>query len=105
VPSLDIRRHKTLNIKVLRSSYKLPGQDSNLDKENQNPCVARRYHLKPQRLPATMCRACTKLGPEPTLADPDLARVVEAWPDLPEPIRRAVLALIGAAVVSNPRGR
>jgi hypothetical protein len=28
---------------------------------------------------------------------PDLARVVAAWPDLPEPIRRAVLALIGAA--------
>ncbi len=30
--------------------------------------------------------------------DPDLARVVEAWSDLPEPIRRAVLALIGSAV-------
>jgi hypothetical protein len=29
--------------------------------------------------------------------DPDLARVVEAWPDLPEAIRRAVLALVGSA--------
>jgi hypothetical protein len=28
---------------------------------------------------------------------PDLARVVEAWPDLPEAIRRAVLALISSA--------
>jgi hypothetical protein len=25
---------------------------------------------------------------------PDLARVVEAWPDLPEAIRRAILALV-----------
>jgi hypothetical protein len=29
--------------------------------------------------------------------DPDLARVVSAWPDLPEAIRRAVLALIDRA--------
>ena len=29
--------------------------------------------------------------------DPELADVVKAWPTLPEPIRRAVLALIGAA--------
>jgi hypothetical protein len=29
-------------------------------------------------------------------SDPDLARVVEAWPDLPEALRRAVLALIGS---------
>jgi len=28
-------------------------------------------------------------------ADPDLARVADAWPDLPPAIRRAVLALIG----------
>lgn len=27
--------------------------------------------------------------------DPDRARVVETWPALPEPFRRAVLALIG----------
>jgi len=30
-------------------------------------------------------------------ADPDLARVVAAWPALPEAIRRAVLALVGAS--------
>jgi hypothetical protein len=28
--------------------------------------------------------------------DADLARVVEAWTTLPEPIRRALLALVGA---------
>jgi hypothetical protein len=31
----------------------------------------------------------------PSLVDPDLARIIEAWPQLPDPIRRAVLALIG----------
>jgi hypothetical protein len=30
-------------------------------------------------------------------ADSDLARVVEAWPGLPEAIRRAVLALVSSA--------
>lgn len=29
------------------------------------------------------------------ISDPELARVVTAWPGLPEPIRRAVMALIG----------
>jgi hypothetical protein len=28
--------------------------------------------------------------------DPDLARVVTAWPELPEAIRRAVLALVNS---------
>jgi hypothetical protein len=30
-------------------------------------------------------------------ADPDLARVAAAWPDLPGPIKAAVLALVQAA--------
>lgn len=29
--------------------------------------------------------------------DPDLQCVIAAWPDLPDPIRRAILALIGSA--------
>jgi hypothetical protein len=33
---------------------------------------------------------------KPAPVDPDLARVVEAWPDLAEPIRRAVLALVSS---------
>ncbi len=33
--------------------------------------------------------------------DPDLARLVAAWPSLPEPIRRAVLALIDSAQPRN----
>jgi hypothetical protein len=31
------------------------------------------------------------------LADPDLARVVAAWPELPAPLKAAVLALIATA--------
>jgi hypothetical protein len=31
------------------------------------------------------------------LADPDLAAVMTAWPDLPGPIRAAVVALVQAA--------
>jgi hypothetical protein len=35
-------------------------------------------------------------GPDQTPpADPDLARVAAAWPDLPGHIRAAVLALVG----------
>jgi hypothetical protein len=29
--------------------------------------------------------------------DPDLAAVVDAWPDLPDPIKAAVLALVRTA--------
>ena len=35
-------------------------------------------------------------GTENPPADPELARVVEAWAGLPDPIRRAILALVGA---------
>lgn len=35
---------------------------------------------------------------ETTAVDPDLAAVIEAWPQLPEPIRRAVLTLVSAAM-------
>jgi hypothetical protein len=38
------------------------------------------------------CRPACRNEPE----DADLRRIVEAWPDLPEAIRRAVLALIGS---------
>jgi hypothetical protein len=32
-----------------------------------------------------------------TPTDPDLSRLVTAWPTLPEPIKRAVLALVDSA--------
>jgi hypothetical protein len=34
----------------------------------------------------------------PTPADPDLTRLVDAWPTLPPPIRAAVLALVETAL-------
>jgi hypothetical protein len=34
---------------------------------------------------------------EVAATDPDLARILDAWPALAEPIRRAVLALIRTA--------
>ena len=30
------------------------------------------------------------------ITDPELARIVTAWPTLPEPIRRAVLTLVSS---------
>jgi hypothetical protein len=33
----------------------------------------------------------------PVTEDPELARLIDTWPSLPVPIRRAVLALIGSA--------
>jgi hypothetical protein len=36
-------------------------------------------------------RALTKLAPD---LDPDLARIVVAWPALPRPIKAAILALV-----------
>jgi len=32
-----------------------------------------------------------------TITDPDLARVAKAWADLPEPVRRGILAMVEAA--------
>jgi hypothetical protein len=36
----------------------------------------------------------TNAPPELPPLDPDLSRVAAAWPALPEPIRRAILALV-----------
>jgi hypothetical protein len=42
------------------------------------------------------------VSPDPSAADPDLARIVARWPALPEPVRRAMLALIGTALAETP---
>jgi hypothetical protein len=70
----------------------LPGQDSNLDKENQKG-----KEQAPNILPENTYGESAD-GVAPGVAqlssDPDLARVVEVWPELPDAIRRAVLALV-----------
>jgi hypothetical protein len=42
-----------------------------------------------------------KSGALITESDPDLARVLDAWPKLPPHIKAAVLALIGTAGLQN----
>jgi hypothetical protein len=46
------------------------------------------------------CPVLVHKGPSATPAaptDPDLARVIDAWPDLPAHLRAAFLALVGTA--------
>jgi|SRR6516162_1619926 hypothetical protein len=81
-------------------SSKLPRQDSNLNKENQNLFAG-----SPNPNPGNTCvesgravdRALTIPIPELPVIDPDLARLIEAWPTLLDPIRRAMLALLSSA--------
>ena len=89
----------------------LPGQDSNLDKENQNLLGARSNILLATTCdasPARPDRALTKSIAGSPENYPDLARVLTPWAELPEPlrdalarwpqipeaIRRAILALV-----------
>jgi hypothetical protein len=63
--------------------------------------------LSPKRkpLPGKSCgetagavvRALRKPGPEVGPLDPDLALILDRWPDLPAAIRRAVRALVESA--------
>jgi hypothetical protein len=74
---------RTTRLKVPSSPIATPSPDSTL--RHQDETVA---------LPV----ALTEQGSERGINDPDLARVVAAWPALPESIRRAMLALIGMNV-------
>ena len=51
---------------------------------------------KLQPLPGRGAKAGA-LATTPPPLDPELAALVVAWPTLPDPIRRAVLALVGVA--------
>ena len=41
----------------------------------------------------------------PSEAPPDLAEVVQAWPELPEPIRAGILAMIRSASGKGKKGK
>jgi hypothetical protein len=75
---------------------KLPGQDSNLDKENQNLFASRckSGHASTSGKPVQRrVRALYSAAK----TDADLQRILTAWPELTPPIRAAVLALIDTA--------
>ena len=83
------------------SPQKLPRQDLNLNKESQNLNAPNDKSISVHALyevASAGCSAgCSDQRTEGCITDHELARVVAAWPDLPEPIRRAVLAMIEAA--------
>jgi hypothetical protein len=58
--------------------------------------------MLPATAPPRPDRALTIVAPNLAETDPDLARVVAAWPTLAEPMRRAVLALVATALAGKP---
>jgi hypothetical protein len=75
-------RHKSSE----RSEVEWRRGDSNLPPENHNPLPADDLQKNQE---AALPKNCQN--------DPDLALVVECWPDLPEHIKQAIKALIKAA--------
>jgi hypothetical protein len=73
-----------------------------------NPLIKSARDAGPNSLPINTCGVgvAPDTAPDPnhtkpTLADPDLAHVVSAWPDLPPHIRSAVLALVGLTLTTR----
>jgi hypothetical protein len=90
------------------SCLKLPGQDSNLDKENQKTFQETHKSVQDNVLEQDQSRFARQFargGPNQPLenssparpTDADLSRVIQAWPLLPAPIKAAVLALVETA--------
>jgi hypothetical protein len=50
-----------------------------------------------QKGPSLAPEADTSISPPAGPLDPDLARILDAWPGLPDPIRRAIVALVESA--------
>ena len=85
---------------------KLPGLDSNQDKENQNPTNPRRKSRKNKQI-AMSSRAgcstgCSDQQSEGGVPDADLAALITAWPTLPDHIRAAIRALVGTVAPPPP---
>src|SRR5688572_6973650 len=89
----------------LRSSLQLPGQDSNLDKQNQNPFENSPNVFQSHELRIIVDDGCTDgcttspdsaipAAPSPVPVDPRLARLVAAWPALAEAVQERILSLL-----------
>ena len=79
---------------------KLPRLDSNQDKENQN-LLCSGHNCEPASASGDGVFSPAHPPTLPADSDPDLARVVAAWPDLSDAIRAAVVTLIDAALTAQ----
>jgi hypothetical protein len=80
----------------------LPGQDSNLDKESQNLSAVRPKSIPYSTSGDAPSPVAAQLPAEAEI-DPELARILKAWPRLPAHIKAAILALVGPA--AGPAGK
>ncbi len=85
--------------------FKLPGQDSNLDKESQNPNTPQpnvnSEGILQHQDPIGCSAGRSDKQSEGGFADADLTALVAAWPTLSEPIKAAIRALIGSAAAAG----
>ena len=77
-----------------------PGRIRTSDRRIRNPMQP---EVKPSKT-AISEEARTTGAPNRTDLDPDVSKIVEAWPDLPPAIRAAVLALVNATPRNAPAG-
>jgi hypothetical protein len=84
------------------ANEKLPGLDSNQDKETQNPPAPPHNSFRDKLFttPSANRRTAgrTSEGEGALPADPELTALVAAWPSIPPHIKAAIRTLVGAAV-------
>ena len=66
------------------------------DADLQPPCNAKTSDDRPGGACQNLCQTLAE-------TDPELAAVVDAWPDLSEPVKAGVLAMIRAATDAGAR--
>ena len=71
----------------------------------QTPQNTRTYGKSANLVAPMVALGDPKASSEASPADPDLSRLLSAWPELPEHIRAAVMALIDSARYDGERNR
>jgi len=81
-------------VTMMAPDEKLPGQDSNLDKENQNVLLPHSKALPENKKRGKQEKLSPLLSPTGDgpcgFLTPDLSRVIDLWPELPEALRLAL---------------
>jgi hypothetical protein len=54
-----------------------------------------------ENAPANVSSSVSSSTGNPALIDPDLAMIVQRWPDTPGPIKAGILAMVRAAIPGN----